>query len=189
MKTSEIKILLQKFYDGMSSPDEELFLEEYFLKGQIDPDLETDERYFRELKDLKSESIEIPDDLESLVLNRLQSEQDRPERKSNRLIYIILSSAATVLLLVSSLFFLSQRDHTPELRDLQVAYAESLQALETVSSYLNQGTEGLANLNKLNEAVEPLKNLNSIQKATKELSLLSKLGNVLDTTHEIVGEK
>ncbi len=189
MNTNEIKILLHKYYDGWSTPEEELLLESYFLNGRPDPELAADEQYFREMKEIRLMEIPVPDDLEQSVLTRLESLQNQSPKSSRRMIYLIMSSAASVLILVSSFLFLYRRDSINELNDPQLAYTESLSALEKVSGYLNQGTSGLSDLGTLSNAVKPLKNLNSIHRATQELSVLSKLGNALSATKEIAKEK
>jgi hypothetical protein len=189
MNTNEIRILLQKYYDGWSTPEEELLLESYFLDGRTDPEFAADEQYFREIRDLRLQVIEVPEDLEQSVLNRLESIQNQLPGKSRRILYLVMSSAASVLILVSSILFLNRRDLVGELSDPQLAYTESMNALEKISGYLNKGTAGLSNLGKLSEAVEPLKNLNSIHRATQELSVLSKLGNALSATKEIAIDK
>jgi hypothetical protein len=189
MNTNEIKTLLQKYYDGWSTPEEELLLESYFLNGRPDPDFAADEQYFREMKGIRLEEIPVPEDLEQSVLTRLESFQSQSPGNSRRLVYLIMSSAASVLILVSSILFLNRRDPVNELSDPQLAYSESLSALELVSGYLNQGTSGLSGLSTLSDAVEPLKKLNSIHRATQELSVLSKLGSALSATHEIANEK
>lgn len=189
MNTNEIKTLLQKYYDGWSTPEEELLLESYFLNGRPDREFAADEQYFRDMKEIRLAEIPVPEDLEQSVLNRLESIQGQSAGSSRRLLYLVMSSAASVLILISSILFLNRRDLVNELSDPQLAYSESLSALEKVSGYLNQGTSGLSDLSALSDAVEPLKKLNSIHRATQELSVLSKLGNALTATHEFAKEK
>jgi hypothetical protein len=188
MKTNEIKILLQKFFDGISTPEEEFILEEFFLSGKAHPGLETEERMFREMLNIRNEEIPVPEDLESLVLNRLAPLQNMPSKNRSRVIYYMMSAAAVIVLLISSVVFLNRQDQSMVISDPQLAYAESREALEMVSSMLNRGTSGLNTLNKLNTAVEPLQNLTSIDKAANELANFSKLRNALETTHRIAHE-
>ncbi|HBB91567.1 MAG TPA: hypothetical protein DC042_07565 [Bacteroidales bacterium] len=180
---------MQKYYDGWSTPEEELLLESYFLNGRPDREFAADEQYFRDMKEIRLAEIPVPEDLEQSVLNRLESIQGQSAGSSRRLLYLVMSSAASVLILISSILFLNRRDLVNELSDPQLAYSESLSALEKVSGYLNQGTSGLSDLSALSDAVEPLKKLNSIHRATQELSVLSKLGNALTATHEFAKEK
>ncbi|OFY47550.1 MAG: hypothetical protein A2X22_06050 [Bacteroidetes bacterium GWF2_49_14] len=180
---------MQKYYDGWSTPEEELLLESYFLNGRPDREFAADEQYFRDMKEIRLAEIPVPEDLEQSVLNRLESIQGQSAGSSHRLLYLVMSSAASVLILISSILFLNRRDLVNELSDPQLAYSESLSALEKVSGYLNQGTSGLSDLSALSDAVEPLKKLNSIHRATQELSVLSKLGNALTATHEFAKEK
>lgn len=189
MKTNEIKILLQKFFDGTTTPEEEMILEEFFLSGEPHPGLEAEERMFREILNIRNEEIPVPDDLETLVLNRLAPLQNRSERNKKRILYYAVSAAAAILVLVSSVIFLNRQDQSLIISDPKLAYAESREALEMVSSMLNRGTAGLGSLNKLNNAVKPLQNLTSIDKAAKELSVLSKFGNALESTRQFANDK
>ena len=184
MKTNEIKILLQKFFDGTTTPDEEMILEEFFLSEQPHPGMEAEERMFRERLDIRNEEIPVPEDLESLVLNRLDPLQQRPAAKIKRIYYYMMSAAAIILLLISSVVFLNRQDQSMIISDPELAYAESRVALEKVSSMLNRGTAGLSSLNKLNTAVKPLQNLSAIDKAANELSNLSKSGSDLEATQK-----
>jgi hypothetical protein len=181
--------LLQKFYDGATTPEEELMLEGYLLDGAVDPEFIADQEYFRELRDVRMENISVPDDLEASLIANLESIQNRTIKPSRRWLYSVISTAAAVMLLVSSAIFLSRKDNTMEINDPQLAYSETYQALATVSALLNEGTSKLQGLDKLNKAVKPLKGLNSINKATDELSVLSLIDKALNTTNGIVKEK
>lgn len=189
MKTNEIKILLQKFFDGTTTPEEEMILEELLLNGQPHPGLEAEERMFRERLDIRNQEIPVPEDLEFLVLNRLAPLQNRPERSNKRILYYMMSAAAAILVLISSVVFLNRQDQSMTISDPQLAYAESREALEMVSSMLNRGTAGLSTLNKLNTAVKPLQNLSSIDKAANELSILSKFGDALESAQKFANDK
>ncbi|MFH0761758.1 MAG: hypothetical protein V2A67_09680 [Bacteroidota bacterium] len=189
MKTNEIKILLQKFFDGMTTPEEEMILEEFFLSGQAHPGLETEERMFREILNIRNKEIPVPEDLEFLVLNRLAPLQNQPERSRKRIIYYMMSAAAIIVLLISSVIFLNRQDQSMTISDPKLAYSESREALEMVSSMLNRGTAGLSTLNKLNTAVKPLQNLSSIDKAANELSILSKFGDALESAQKFANDK
>jgi hypothetical protein len=189
MRTNEIKALLQKFYEGGTTPEEELLLEGYLLNDEVDPEFSADAEYFRELRDLRLEEIPVPDDLESSLISRLEGIQTPSIKPSRKWLYTVISSAAAVMLLVSSLIFLTRKENSMEINDPQLAYAESYEALAAISAMLNQGTSKLQGLEKMNQAVKPLKTLNSINRAADELSVLSLIDKALNTTNGIVKEK
>lgn len=177
MKTNEIKILLQKYYDGLTSSAEEAELERYFLANDTDPDLDADKLHFQAMASMRDEEIAVPEDLEASVLQTLQKVQKTVAPGSRRFIYWSVSIAASLLLMVSSYVFLSGDHRSNLVTDPKIAYAESRQALEMVSKYFNQGTAHLSGLSKINDAMQPLNRLNSLDKAVKSLSALGKLPN------------
>lgn len=177
MKTNEVKILLQKYYDGLTSAREESDLEEYFLNGQADPEFEADKLHFLAVAAMRDEEIPVPEDLEASVQKSLKKAQKDHIPGSHRILYVALSIAAGLLLMVSTFIFLSRQDQTKYISDPKIAYAESHEALEMVSKLFNEGTSQLSDLGRINQAVEPLSKLNSLDKAAKSLSKLGKLQN------------
>lgn len=174
MKTNEVKILLQKYYEGSTSSVEESDLERYFLESPVSPEFEADRLHFQAVASMKNEEIPVPDDLEISVLNALTKVQKVQVRENRRILYLGISVAAGLLLLVSTFVFISRQDNTGYVTDPKIAYAESHEALELVSKYFNQGTSQLSGLSKINQAVEPLNQLNSLDKAARRLSELGK---------------
>jgi hypothetical protein len=177
MKTSEVKILLQKYYDGLTSLEEESRLEKYFLVGQADSELEADRLHFVAVSSMRDEDIQVPEDLEISVLNVLKEAQKKSMNGNRRMIYTVLSIAAALLLMVSTFIILSRNDRAGYVTDPKVAYAESRDALEMVSKLFNQGTSHLTGLNRINQAVEPLGKLNTLDKAANSLLELGKKQN------------
>jgi hypothetical protein len=177
MKTSEVRILLQKYFDGLTSPLEESELEKYFLNEQVDDEFEADKLHFLSLASMRDEEIPVPDDLQASVMETLKKVQNDRFRSNRRIVYFTLSIAAGLLLMVSTFIFLSNQNKTQYISDPKIAYAQSREALEMVSKILNNGTSQLTGLNKINQAVEPLNKLNSLDKAAKNLSRLAKTPN------------
>lgn len=177
MKTSEVKILLQKYYEGLTSPTEEADLESYFLAGETDPEFEADRLHFMAVAAMRDEDIPVPEDLEASVLSTLSAVQKTRVLGNRGIIYIAMSVAAGLMLMVSTVMFLSRQDSSQTVSDPQLAYAETRQALELVSKYFNEGTSELSGLNRINDAVKPLKKLNSLDEAIQSLSVIGKLEN------------
>lgn len=175
MKTSEVKILLQKYYEGSTSPGEESDLETYFLENEEGPEFEADRLHFQAVASMKNEEIPVPEDLEISVLDTLKKVQRVQVRENRRILYLGLSVAAGLLLMVSTFVFITRQDNSGLVTDPKIAYAESHEALELVSKYFNQGTSQLSGLSKINRAVEPLNKLNSLDRAAKRLTNLGKV--------------
>jgi hypothetical protein len=176
MKANEVKILLQKYYDGMTSPQEEADLENYFLENETGPEFEADRLHFLSVAAMRDEEIPVPDNLEMLVRGRLDGVR-KIQGKRSRLIFISVSIAAALILMFSTRLFLVEHGRSHEITDPKIAYAESRQALETVSRYFNEGTAHLSDLGRINQAMEPLGKLTTLDQTVKNLSGLGKSDN------------
>lgn len=177
MKTNEVKILLQKYYEGLTTSEEESALEQYFMEGPSDPEFEADRLHFEAMASMRDEEIPVPEDLETAVLSRLHQVQKTRPLQRRKIVYFSMSIAAGLLLLASTFIFLSRKDPVQGISDPKLAYAETRQALEMVSRYINEGTSKLSGLNKMNQAVEPLSHFNSLDKVAKTIAGLGKVNN------------
>jgi hypothetical protein len=166
--------LLQKYYDGFSTPEEESELADYFLQEDTDPEFTADRLHFIALSSIRDEDIPVPVDLELSVLQSLERVRKAEANAKKRILYTVMSIAAGVMLMISSVMFITRHGGPDPVTDPQVAYAESREALELVSKYFNRGTDKLSGLGILNEAVEPLEKLNSLDRVARNLSELGK---------------
>lgn len=186
MERNQITGLLQKYYDGMSSPEEEKMLMDYFLRSNVPEDLDVEQKHFEALAAMQDEKIEVPADLESNILVRLAVEQRPTRRLNTRLLYTITSVAAGLALIVSTFIFLNRQPDLGTYDDPQVAYAETKEALGMVSRLFNQGTEKLAGLGEMDKAMKPLEQLGKVDKVTENLKFLEKLDEGMKQTRGII---
>ena len=156
MEQLENKILLDKYFDGNTSTEEEkklkLYLDSYSGK---DADLLEAKQIFEILHEDGDETINI--DFESII-------HQKPNIKL-KWVYGVLSGIAASFIIGLSLTFLLKTNNPPvvyayingkPITDKEIAIKESKQALLTITTNLNKGTESLNYLNKLNKPVELL---------------------------------
>lgn len=178
MKTNDIKILLEAFYNGETNADEERLLMEYFKGEDVAEELKDDQTIF--LAMYEAESVDVPLSLES-KLNSLVDElsekenqetvkvEIRPQTNRRAMWAWIGSAAAGVAILISAgLFFGKSTTSIPD--EPVVAHAqpdqelseadkqavkEAEEALILLSSKFNKGVNQLAlvssNIDKTNE--------------------------------------
>ena len=185
MERNQITGLLQKYYERLSSQDEEKKIMDYFLGGDVPDDLEMDRKHFLALADMQNEDIEVPSDLESNILNRLAAEQKPVRRLNTRMLYTITSVAAGLALVVSTFMFINRQPNLGTYDDPQIAYAETKEALEMVSQIFNQGTDQLSNLSEMDRAIQPLNQLGKVGKVSENLKYLEKFDEGMDKTRGI----
>ncbi|WP_029904271.1 hypothetical protein [Prevotella sp. 10(H)] len=170
MKTEEIYRLLDAFYNGETTVEEEQRLLDYFSSKEISGELLEEKEVF--LRMYQAEDIEVPVGLESklenLIDNLAKEEgpkvETKPQPARKRLVLWIGSAAATIAILVSVTFYLNNK---PEISNPPIAQGQNLSeadmqtlkeaqdALILLSSNFNKGMEQLgvvsSNLDKTNE--------------------------------------
>ena len=166
MKEEELKVLIEKYYSGESSEDEEIALRNYFLSNEKIPSgMETEAEIFRSYS---SYNI-IPEpthDFENRIIEEVGLSGKARELKQFRRFFPYISAAAGLLILVATYFFFVNRSGDGDtFTDPQIAYNESMKILLNVSSKLNQGTKALEPVSKFNSA--SAKSFEIIDKSTQ----------------------
>lgn len=182
MKEEKLKELLERYYNGNTSDEEEFLLKEYFSGNDILPGYEAETEIFRFYS--ANERMAAPSDkLESSILDSIDYlEEDRKLKKSifKRRRIIIISAAASLLILAGSyFFFISRTGPKDTYNDPRIAYAEAKRILYDVSVRLNRGTQTLQNTVKTAQ-----KGLISVEKSANLISgqfeIIENIGKIID---------
>lgn len=182
MDLKRVKALLNEYYEGRTSREDELLLLNFFRGQNVPADLEADRLLF--LSMLESSKDEIPDRKfeEKLLTGIAESEQAKNKGRIRKLLFAAAGIAASVLLLLGSYFFLAERQvEDPfivsdeySIDDAQHAYEEARNALLLVSKAMNKGTDQLSVLSKMSDATQDLNMLNKFYQGTVELHSISR---------------
>lgn len=182
----EIRKLLDRFYMGETTLEEEKILQDYFSSVSIPEELLPDRDLFLSLESTDN-VIAVPENLNQKILNVID-QQEKKVVRTRRISVFSLSGLAAGLLVVIALYvgyfnadthprFAQQMTDTYE--DPQDAYEEARKTLAYVSAKLNTGTNELEHVVHVSKtASDPLKSLSKINKGSKELSLLGQLQRV-----------
>jgi hypothetical protein len=183
MKEEELKRLIEKYYDGKSTEEEEIVLRDFFSKNNVPEGYEAEKEIFS----YYDESQEIPEpsiDFEARILAGIDaSERNSVSQRIRRYLLPVLSAAAGILILTGSYFFLLKNsDRSDTFKDPDLAYAETIKILRDVSSKLNHGAQVLEPVGKMNEmkilSVGSLnKSARIVEKNLKNLSYLRQTEN------------
>ena len=152
MKEEELKRLIEKYYKGTSTEEEEIILQEYLKSDNIPDGYEAEKVIFSYYES----QVDIPEpapDFETRILKGIEGSDQKIYRKRfRRLILPFISAAASILILISSYFYFFNRNITEDtFSDPKIAYAETIKILTEVSVKLNQGTKTLQPIGKINE--------------------------------------
>lgn len=180
MDLKRIKVLLEKYYSGESTLDEEIILREYFNSEAVDSDLHADKDIFLYQLEEDAKNQDMPD-ISDQLWNTLKG-IDKKE-VSNVKIYrnLYLRIAASVVIIIGS-YLLIQNEIFNKEQEIQfsdtydnpeIAYQQAKETLLYVSAMLNNGADHLEPIKKVSKGTEQLYKLSSFNNGLKELSPVS----------------
>ena len=176
MKQEQIQKLLEKFYNGGTTLEEEKKLCDYFLSGKVPEPLAADREYFLAManaRNRKASSL-LSASLEKLI------DVHVPETRVRRLhikpvLAWSLSVAASLLILVGVYFAWMRQVPKDTFSDPQLAYQETQRILLYVSQQFNKGAGQLTRLDEINT---PAREMSRIQQAAKPVNELKYLNHL-----------
>ncbi len=184
MKSEEVKILLQKYFEGETTLGEERLLSEYFSQEQLPEELMSYREWFAGLKvgagipimEAGDPNFAVAKDptFTAAGLQEMILEKERRQRGRVRSMrYTLLGIAASLLVAMGSLFWYQQQpDYRDTFDDPEEAMAVAGETLAFVSAKYNKGVEKLAALEKLSESVQPArKHLGTLKKGFDKADL------------------
>jgi len=176
--------MLDRFYLGETTLEEEKMLYAYFSSHSVPEEFLPDKDLFQTIG-TGDQSIHVPVDLNQKIINSI----DQVERKATRTrrisVFSLSGLAAGLLIMIAVYLFYIRTDTSPLMASNQMsdtyedpldAYEEAKRTLAFVSAKLNNGTSELEHVKQhVVKTSDPLKSLSKINKGSKELSLLGQL--------------
>lgn len=167
MNTSEIEDLLEKYYAGETSLQEEKSLKEYFLNSEVPDTLKSHKQMFSLFNRESRQEISNPGFDQKISGLLGESLVNTPVIKihhhKSRFLFIT-SIAASILILIGLFFTLSEdflkKDTIYISESHDMAYAEANEALLIVSSNLNAGLKQVERLQMVDKAMKNLQLFN-----------------------------
>lgn len=172
MKKEELDILLSKYYDGLTTEEEERVLVELFSGSDIPEGYEAEKAifgYFLSSKDVPEPSI----DYESRIFSSLDSSSEVNSTRSRKLMFGIAGIAAGVAILLGTWFFMRSNEPVDTFSDPRVAYAETMKILMEVSEKMNAGADALNPVSKMNLPGAPGLEVLTTSRETLEKNLMN----------------
>ena len=184
MKKEELEKLLQKYYSGESTVEEERALSVFFNSDNVPGGYETEKAIFS----YYMSSLQVPEpssDLEERIISGIDQAQKK-SGKFRKYILPSLSVAAGILIIAGTWFFISRQDDLQDtFTDPQIAYAETMKILLGVSNKMNKAERALQPVSVMTEL--PLKSLETLSRSgriiEKSLENLSSIHEVINNTN------
>ncbi len=185
MNKEEIKHLLERYYAGESTLEEELLLKRFFSQENVPEDLSGEKEIFSYY--LQSSVVPEPSSgFENDIISALDTVDHQYSGFKRRRIFGILTGIAAVMLLLTATYFFFVQKSGPRdtYSDPEVAYAETMKILNEVSIRLNHGTQALEHLSVLQD--ETQKSITTVNRSASMLKEKMKpLDNVLKELRKI----
>lgn len=182
MGLKRIKVLLAEYYEGKTDREEERQLKDFFLYGDVPPEMETDRMLFVSLSEASSE--EIPDKQFDEKFFAAIGEYDNNMKsiRLRRILYAVSGIAAGLLLVIGSYFLLVEEqvhdivhmENAYSIDETRLAYEEAKNALLLVSRVMSTNTQQLEALSKMTDAASGLALINKFHQGAGELQVLYK---------------
>lgn len=181
MELKELKKLLEKFYEGETSLEEEHLLRNYFKNSKVPEDLAADKEYFIHLY---QEQQVFPQNSE--LIHKLQHTIDNQVRRENNtrrlnIFYKVSTIAAGIAIIVISYLTIIQNNKKPlendTYEDPKVAYEQVKRTLMYISQNLNKGTKSLEHVSRINQGMVEFSTFSSFSSGLKDLELIGKYYN------------
>lgn len=184
MKEEDLKRLIDRYYSGESTEEEETVLKEYFRNGNIPEGYEAEKvifGYYNESEYIPEPSVGF----EARILAGIDaSERHGISLKTKKYLLPLISAAAVLLLLAGSYFFFTNRAEPADtFKDPAMAYAETIKILKDVSFQLNRRSQVLEPVGKMNEVKK--KSFGTINKSTRIVEKSLKSLNYLQKSDKI----
>ena len=181
MSFQTIEKILQKYFEGDTSLQEEEQLKSFFQQDDVPPHLMSLKELF--LTYSREKEIEVLDkQFDEDIMSRIESEGIiSMKRKRRTTIYMISGIAASILILIT--FFLYINILTKSIEDTfsdpRIAYNEAKNIMLFVSEKLNRGTEPLNNaITKVDQGVDKLKAMEKFNAGMKETMPIDKFNRI-----------
>ena len=157
MKTAEVKILLQRYFEGESTEAEERQLEAYFRGSEVSAEVAEYAEFFGGI----SELAELADDptIEEDVMDYILENEHREKTHYRSMWKVVTGIAASIIIVLGGFLFYQeqQRPFKDSFDNPEEAMAYATETLQYVSGKYNKGLAQLSNFEKLHKASQPVK--------------------------------
>jgi hypothetical protein len=176
MNSKEIEALLERFYEGSTTPAEEQQLRDFFTRDEVPPHLAIHAGLFHFYEEAKEEELVDPR-FENRFLEAIGETPSLP-LYSRRKQFFFLSGIAAAVILLAGLVYTFRTDglllHKKNSADVEIAYQQAKGALALLSVNLNSGIDQAGKLGYFQKGLDDMQELKSFQKGIDQMNKLSK---------------
>jgi len=160
MNLQEIETLLNKYYEGESSLEEEQYLMEYFRQDVVPDHLAPHQEQFMYYKSARDEKLPNKNFEHEMTRKIGEESSGTAYAKRSRMYYFVTGIAASIVILIGVYFQFIAKPNTNKYttedtyQDPEKAYAEAKKALLLVSEKFNAGVSDFNKFSSFNQYKE-----------------------------------
>jgi hypothetical protein len=174
MDIKVIQVILEKYFEGETTLEEEQALLDYFSGENIDSKLLPFQQQFLLLQTGR-EPLAFDPEFENRLAAQIESQREIPRHKSGWINRLAVAASIAVLIGISGVIVLKKEWHREKdtYSNPQLAYEEAQKTLLFVSQKMNQGMKPLKAVSKINSGEKPLKSLKKLDHSLDMLNRVS----------------
>jgi hypothetical protein len=176
MNFKKIEELLEKFYEGGTTPAEERHLRDFFTGEAVPPHLAVHAELFRFYEEEGKEELPDPE-FEDRFLAAIDETPVIP-MYSKRRQFFFLSGIAAAILLLAGIVYTFRNDvflhSTKNSVETEIAYQQTKNALAMLSENFNTGLDQAQKLENFQRGLNEMQKLQSFQKGIDQMNKFSK---------------
>ncbi len=180
MDTRQIKTLLENYFKGQTTLQEERELGDYFSAGSVDTELLPYREQFVLFRAMQQQEPAGPD-FEGRLSELIDAQEEKILPGQRISTVFRWAAAATIAILLGAGAYLVLERQSGRQRDTysdtNLAYAEVQKTLMYVSYKMNQGMKSLSAVSKINAGAESLKKLEKLDTGMEMLNMVSIINN------------
>jgi len=185
VNNENIKLLLEKYYQGESTFEDDALLKDFFTNNEVDDEMNADKQLFLSLINDDSEN-DLNLNFEEVVQDAISSTREKRGKVINFQLITTWAAAAAVIFLVIGVGWLTIIKSTGSVfvdtyDDPQVAMQETQKILALVGSKINRAQEELKPLHHLDAPFNAAKKAGNLSNNLEYLNLLQ----IIDKPNQI----
>lgn len=172
MNIHRIEILLEKYFEGETSREEEKKLKDFFRNEEVPKHLHSLKELFQYL-DESSKTEELDEDFDDQFFQKIDLSEKSRISTYRRIYFYVASGVAASILIVFGLFRLIGPGFSDE--EINKAYSQTKDALIFVSEKLNSGLDPARKVSKFDEGLKEAEKITAYNKGIEEVKKVSKV--------------
>jgi hypothetical protein len=170
MNTKEIEILIEKYFEGLTSIEEERLLKDFFASGDFPEEMKPVAAMFGYFEVEKE--VKLSPDFSDEFIRQINEKRKIPFYRHRKFWYYFSGVAASIIFLIS--FFYENQNSPIKTKytneEAQLAYLQTKETLAFVSGKFNAGVKPLHQIEKITENADRISQISKFNQSINKVN-------------------